>query len=167
MAVISYNESKNGKNNSLIVHGNKDELKKVAEFVNSMYNEPCICEDNTDKPKDVDMVNEPPHYTGHGIECIDEMILVFGKEAVMNFCLGNCWKYRYRAPYKGNAEQDMEKSRWYLNKYKELKNSSTITFNTIEQNDIKTVPLITNQPLPLTSNKVGDYPFKNHVTCQS
>lgn len=158
MAVVSYNESKNGKNNSLIVHGNKEELKKVAEFVNSMY-------DNVTKD-DVDMVNEPPHYE-HGIECIDEMILVFGKEAVMNFCLGNCWKYRYRAPYKGNAEQDMEKSRWYLNKYKELKNSSTITFNTIEQNDIKTVPLITNQPLPLTSNKVGDYPFKNHVTCQS
>lgn len=156
MAVVSYNESKNGKNNSLIVHGNKEELKKVAEFVNGMY-------DNVTKD-DVDMVNEPPHYE-HGMECIDEMILVFGKEAVMNFCLGNCWKYRYRAPYKGNAEQDMEKSRWYLNKYKELKNSSTITFNTIEQNDIKTVPLITNQPLPLTSNKVGDYPFKNHVTC--
>lgn len=158
MAVVSYNESKNGKNNSLIVHGNKEELKKVAEFVNGMY-------DNVTKD-DVDMVNEPPHYE-HGMECIDEMILVFGKEAVMNFCLCNVWKYRYRAPYKGDIEENMQKSRWYLNKYKELKGSSTITFNTIEQNDIKTVPLITNQPLPLTSNKVGDYPFKNHVTCQS
>lgn len=116
MAVVSYNESKSG-NNSLVVHGNDEELKKVAEFVNSMY-------DNVTKD-DVDMVNEPPHYE-HGMECIDEMVLVFGKEAVMNFCLCNVWKYRYRAPYKGNIEENMEKSRWYLKKYKELKNSTTV-----------------------------------------
>lgn len=118
MAVVSYNESKNGKNNSLIVHGNKEELKKVAEFVNGMY-------DNVTKD-DVDMVNEPPHYK-HGMECIDEMILVFGREAVMNFCLCNAWKYRYRAPYKGDIEENMEKSRWYLNKCKELKDTVVIS----------------------------------------
>lgn len=123
MAVVSYNESESD-NNSLVVHGNADELKKVAEFVNSMY-------DKSDKDN-VDMVNEPPHYE-HGMECIDEMVLVFGKEKVMDFCLLNCWKYRYRAPYKNNVEQDMEKSRWYLNKYKELKGSITISNTTITQ----------------------------------
>lgn len=66
-----------------------------------------------------DMVNHPPHYTNGGMECIDEMILVFGKEAVANFCICNAWKYRYRAITK-NGEEDMQKSHWYINKYKEL-----------------------------------------------
>ena len=70
------------------------------------------------KADDVDMVNKPPHYT-HGMECIDEMILIFGVEKVKAFCLCNAWKYRKRALYK-NGEQDMEKSDWYINKIKEL-----------------------------------------------
>ena len=69
----------------------------------------------------VDMVNHPPHYEREGaIECIDEMILVFGKSAVMNFCLLNAWKYRYRAGEK-NGFEDIKKSDWYMNKFKELK----------------------------------------------
>ena len=118
MAVVSYNKSKNGKNNSLIVYGDEEELKKIAKYVNHMHDKPVGNNDNNEGA--IDMVNEPPHYI-HGMECIDEMILVFGKEAVMNFCLCNAWKYRYRAPYKGDIEENMEKSRWYLNKYKELK----------------------------------------------
>ena len=76
---------------------------------------------NPTPTEEVDLVNHPPHYTHGGMECIDEMILIFGKEAVMNFCICNAWKYRKRAPYKGTPEQDMDKSNWYLNKYKELK----------------------------------------------
>lgn len=66
-------------------------------------------------------VNHPKHYGREGaMECIDEMILVFGVEATMNFCLLNAWKYRYRAADKNGAE-DMEKSDWYMTKYAELK----------------------------------------------
>lgn len=69
----------------------------------------------------VDMVNHPPHYERDGaIECIDEMILVFGETAVKNFCLLNAWKYRYRAGEK-NGFEDIKKSDWYMNKFKELK----------------------------------------------
>lgn len=65
-------------------------------------------------------VNHPSYYNReNAMECIDEMILVFGKEAVKNFCLCNVWKYRYRAADK-NGEEDLKKSDWYLNKYKEL-----------------------------------------------
>ena len=67
----------------------------------------------------VDMVNQPPHYKQGGMETIDEMILIFGKEAVANFCICNAWKYRARALYK-NQDEDMKKSHWYINKYKEL-----------------------------------------------
>jgi len=66
-----------------------------------------------------DIVNHPSHYTHGGMECIDEMITLFGKQAVMHFCLCNAWKYRKRCMYK-NGEEDMKKSDWYIAKFKEL-----------------------------------------------
>lgn len=71
--------------------------------------------------KEEDIINHPMHYTHGGMECIDEMILIFGKEAVKNFCICNAWKYRKRALFK-NGEEDIKKSDWYLKKYKELIN---------------------------------------------
>ena len=69
---------------------------------------------------EIDMVNHPAHYNRDGaIECIDEMITVFGKDIVACFCLCNVWKYRYRASDKGH-EEDLSKSDYYMAKYKEL-----------------------------------------------
>lgn len=69
-----------------------------------------------------DPVNHPSHYCQDGgMECIDEMVEVFGVEAVRNFCLLNVWKYRKRAVFK-NGEEDMKKADWYMNKWMELKN---------------------------------------------
>lgn len=66
-------------------------------------------------------VNHPDHYNRSGaMECIDEMILAFGKEAVINFCICNAWKYRYRSSDK-NGQEDIEKSDWYMNKVAELR----------------------------------------------
>ena len=66
-------------------------------------------------------VDHPKHYGREGaMECIDEMVLVFGVEATQHFCLLNAWKYRYRAADKG-GEEDMRKSDWYMAKYAELK----------------------------------------------
>ena len=65
-------------------------------------------------------VNHPSHYNQEGaMECIDEMILIFGVEATKNFCLCNAWKYRYRANEK-NGKEDMDKANWYIKKYKEM-----------------------------------------------
>lgn len=64
------------------------------------------------------MIDHPSHYT-NGMECIDEMIAIFGKTATQHFCLLNVWKYRKRAVYK-NGKEDMEKADWYMNKYLEL-----------------------------------------------
>ena len=67
-----------------------------------------------------DNVNKPKHYNRDGgMQCIEEMELIFGKEAVKTFCKLNAWKYRYRAADK-NGEEDLRKSDWYLKKYKEL-----------------------------------------------
>lgn len=68
-----------------------------------------------------DIVNKPKHYNREGgFESIEEMEMVFGIDTVMNFCLCNVWKYRYRAADK-NGEEDLRKSDWYMRKYQELK----------------------------------------------
>lgn len=68
-----------------------------------------------------DSVNHPSHYCQEGsMECLDEMGAVFGKDALMTFCLLNVWKYRKRALYK-NGEEDLKKSDFYMKKYVELK----------------------------------------------
>lgn len=92
----------------------------------SAIDEPCVsCSTLTNhfEPKEhdeIDMVNHPQHYNRDGaIECIDEMIAVFGKDIVACFCLCNVWKYRYRASDKGH-EEDLSKSDYYMAKYKEL-----------------------------------------------
>jgi hypothetical protein len=56
-----------------------------------------------------DPVNSPKHYTDHssGIECIQVT-------EHMNFCLGNAIKYIWRAGLKGDAKQDLEKAKWYI-----------------------------------------------------
>lgn len=87
----------------------------------------CIDADNYDilfPNEEVNPVDHPKHYNREGaMECIDEMELIFGKQAVMNFCLCNVWKYRFRANAK-NGEEDLRKSDWYMKKYMELSNGT-------------------------------------------
>lgn len=59
-----------------------------------------------------DMVNHPSHYQGKH-ECIDEMIALFGAEAVKHFCMCNVYKYRYRAANK-NGQEDLDKANNYM-----------------------------------------------------
>jgi hypothetical protein len=56
-------------------------------------------------------VNHPAHYTAHpsGVECIAVV-------EHMNFCRGNAVKYIWRAGFKGDAVEDLEKARWYLDR---------------------------------------------------
>lgn len=58
-----------------------------------------------------DAVNHPKHYTAHpsGVECITIV-------EHMGFCLGNAMKYIWRADLKGNAVEDLEKARFYIDR---------------------------------------------------
>lgn len=70
--------------------------------------------------KNVDMINEPPHYKRPGaMQCFDEFLLLYGIEAAKYACLFNIHKYRYRAADK-NGMEDLKKSDWYMNKFHEL-----------------------------------------------
>jgi len=63
-------------------------------------------------------VDHPAHYQGK-YECIDEMVAMFGVEAVKHFCMCNVYKYRYRAAAK-NGQEDLDKADWYMGKLMEL-----------------------------------------------
>ena len=94
------------------------------------------CKDVCPPEEQPNMVNHPRHYNRDGaIECIDEMELIYGPEAVMHFCLLSCHKYRYRAGLKNDGYEDLEKSDWYMRKYKELKqkieNSKSYTISSV------------------------------------
>lgn len=94
------------------------------ELVSEEDNAETIEIDNTEE----DVVNHPNHYTREGaMETIDEMILVFGVEAVKHFCLCNAWKYRARALNK-NKEEDLAKSDAYLRYYKQLEETGSAKF---------------------------------------
>ncbi len=81
--------------------------KDIASRVNDAIN---FVKDNTEE----NMVKEPSHYQQGSFETIDEMIIVFGIDDTIKFCKMNAWKYRSRALFKGNTEQDMAKANRYL-----------------------------------------------------
>ena len=63
-----------------------------------------------------DNVNSPKHYQigGLGIEVIDVIKSVLGKEKFEGYCRGNVLKYVMRADNK-NGLEDLKKARVYLN----------------------------------------------------
>ena len=67
-----------------------------------------------DSNTDYNNVSKPAHYNhGDGIECIDYIKQVLGKEGFVAYCRGNQMKYQHRAFYKGNPVEDMEKAHQY------------------------------------------------------
>ena len=59
---------------------------------------------------DFDPVHKPLHYNSHpsGIGCVQIT-------EHMGFCLGNAFKYIFRADLK-NGIEDLEKAKWYIDR---------------------------------------------------
>lgn len=71
----------------------------------------------------IDNINHPKHYEGN-IECIDAMQEVIGKVGVIDFCIGNAFKYIWRCMKKHKMPiEDLKKCRWYINKALDLMES--------------------------------------------
>ena len=66
-------------------------------------------------------MEHPNHYETGKFECIEVMQEALGTDAVKDFCVCNAFKYIYRHKRK-NGKEDLEKARWYVNKYIELCN---------------------------------------------
>ncbi len=61
----------------------------------------------------VDRIN-PDHYKKEtSLECIESMEIIFGMDAVFNFCICNAWKYIWRWKNK-NGIEDLHKADWYI-----------------------------------------------------
>lgn len=68
-------------------------------------------------------VNHPQHYNNYDKEVIDMMLDIWGPKETAIFCKLNAFKYRMRMGTKpdNDISQDLNKEKWYLNKYHELK----------------------------------------------
>ena len=71
-----------------------------------------------DTYESADMVNSPAHYMHGGIETIELIKAFLTPEEFRGYLKGNIIKYRERAPYKGNTEQDFAKGKWYFDRLK-------------------------------------------------
>ena len=138
MAVISFNRNMNAETNSITIQGCEAELVRIVNYVMHMYDSPVTCENDDGNIKE-DVINHPKHYE-HGIECIDEMILLYGRDETMSFCKLNSHKYRKRALDKGGRE-DQDKSVWYVKEYAYLESKSE---RELLQEIIKKYDLINN-----------------------
>ena len=68
----------------------------------------------------MDNVNHPKHYLQGGIEAIDVIASRLTKEEFNGYLKCCKMKYDLRYPFKGNFEQDLQKSEWYKNKLLEV-----------------------------------------------
>ena len=79
-------------------------------------------------------VDHPSHYNIPGKrECIESMKEDYGPFVTACFCLGNSYKYLYRAGNKdGNPEeQDIDKAKWYKEYADGLLKGDVISFKDI------------------------------------
>ena len=67
-----------------------------------------------DESIEVDMINQPPHYTYGDIEIIDFIEQVTAQyPPELAFAIGSAIKYIARANHK-NGKEDIDKAKWYL-----------------------------------------------------
>ena len=61
-----------------------------------------------------DNVHSPQHYQQGHVEVIYAIEQTLGPEGFKAYCMGNWIKYKSRAAFKGNAEEDLKKAEVYL-----------------------------------------------------
>lgn len=89
---------------------NKIVFKEQAQISHKKEANPIFNTDN------LNVVEHPNHYgAGNGgLQCIEAMLQTFGKNATMDFCKLNAFKYIWRSDHKDKEVQDMEKAKRYL-----------------------------------------------------
>lgn len=95
---------------------------------NELYDPPLPTTTLDEKPYDViskpDMVNQPPHYTQGGVECIDAIkAAVTGKPPYEAWLTGQIIKYVWRYNFK-NGKEDLEKAEFYLKRLIDIQEKS-------------------------------------------
>lgn len=91
------------------------EMEKTENNYNDLYED-----------KEPDLVNHPSHYETGKFECIEVMEEALGSDVVKGFCIGNAFKYLYRAKRK-NGLEDLKKAQWYLNRVISMEDEDNTT----------------------------------------
>ena len=87
-------------------------INKTTMLTKEEIKEACLSSMGT---LEKDNIN-PDHYkSSTSLECIEAMEMVFGKDAVIDFCVCNAWKYIWRWKHK-NGVEDLNKAKWYVDK---------------------------------------------------
>ena len=77
-----------------------------------------------------DAIN-PDHYKNQtSLECIEAMEIIFGRDAVIDFCICNAWKYIWRWKNK-NGGEDLEKAKWYLGRSHDMMSGDDSRYRTL------------------------------------
>ena len=98
-------------------------MSRHEEYMKSMARTENIRMQQANKQSDnKDMVNNPPHYNQHGIECLDAIRAATGK-GYQYYLQGNILKYLWRYRYK-NGKEDLQKALFYLKRMIEEVNES-------------------------------------------
>ena len=63
----------------------------------------------------------PAHYKECSLECWESMLITFGHEKTIDWCLITVYKYVWRWKSK-NKQEDLHKANWYLAKAEDLYN---------------------------------------------
>jgi hypothetical protein len=85
----------------------------MTEEEESIIDEMFEVINNDNKP---DMVNHPSHYTQGGIECIEALEAMLGKDAFIAYCRGTAVKYLWRTGHKWDDVEDLKKAAWYIDR---------------------------------------------------
>lgn len=97
-------------------HEEMVELLDVLREIDQLDEPEVLSQDK----KSGDLVNHPDHYNKGGIETLDIIKMSLTKEEYKGYLKGNILKYRERAQFKGNAEQDYAKARFYFDEWEGL-----------------------------------------------
>lgn len=109
------------------IYGSFEEIEqdiREGRLVDGLEGETMDLENVTEEANEamnvkVDPTN-PDHYKNHtSLECIEAMEIIFGINAVIDFCVCNAWKYIWRWKNK-NGVEDLKKAKWYIDRAQTL-----------------------------------------------
>ena len=106
----------------------RQDVKRIYNQIGNEYRKMKQAQEQSDHKQTMDMVNNPPHYNKHGIECIDAIQASMSDLEFCGYLKGKVQKYVWRYDYKGKKLQDLGKAKWYLarlEKEVEKQNDST------------------------------------------
>ena len=93
-----------------------DEKQELEEKAQQRVQETKDILEAITKPAEPDTVNSPEHYNMLDVEAINLIEMSMTKEEFLGYLKGNVLKYIIRYKHKGNASEDLDKGKWYLDK---------------------------------------------------